>query len=269
MNRDLDIVLWGATGFTGELAVAYLKGDASKIFSFECKEAAAPADLRWAVCGRNRSKLEALDAGVEIIVCDADDRAGIESFVKRARVVVGLAGPFVKYSDLVVAACAQYGTHWVDIAGEITWIRSLIDRFSDRARANGAFIVNQCGYDSIPSDLGALFAVHALRSKATDPDSPIRSIINYQIGLGGMSGGSLQTGLSPRTHPLRLADGVDPEDPFLLGGEPAGGIRDEDHPTPEICFNEGLGRWVAPFMLEALNVRAVRRSNMLLGYGPK
>ena len=82
MTRDLDIVLWGATGFTGQLAVAYLKGDSSKIASYECKEAAAPADLRWAICGRNRSKLEALDAGVEMIVCDAADRAGIEAFVE-------------------------------------------------------------------------------------------------------------------------------------------------------------------------------------------
>lgn len=275
MTRDLDIVLWGATGFSGELAVAYLKGDASKLFSFPCTEAAAPQDLRWALCGRNRSKLEALEAGVEIIVCDAEDRAGIEAFVKRTRVVVGLAGPFVKHSDLVVEACARHGTHWVDISGEVVWSRSLIDRFGDRARANGACIVNQCGYDSIPSDLGTLFAVDALRSKAADPHTPIRSVTHYVCAVdasglrGALSGGSIQTMLAMQTHPVSLAEGVDANDPFLLGGEPPGGVRDEDLEQTESYFDEELDTWIAPFFMHAANSRPVRRSNMLVGYGPQ
>lgn len=267
MTRDLDVVIWGATGFTGELAVAYLLGDASKITSFACERPAAPAGLRWAVCGRNPEKLAALDAGVETIVCEADDRAGIEAFVKRARVVIGFAGPFVKYSDLVVEACAKYGTHWCDITGEIVWSRSLMDRFGDRARANGACIVGLCGYDSIPSDLGTLFAVNALRSTADHPHSPIRSVVNYQLGLEGLSGGSLQTGLAGLTHPIELSDGVDPEHPFLLGGEPAGGVRDEDLPINAASYDEVLDTWVAPFAMQSINGRVVRRSNALLGYG--
>jgi len=267
MTRDLDVVIWGATGFTGELAVAYMLGDASKISSFACERPAAPAGLRWAVCGRNPEKLAALGAGVETIVCDADDQAGIESFVKRARVVIGFAGPFVKYSDLVVEACAKYGTHWCDITGEIVWSRSLMDRFGDRARANRACIVGLCGYDSIPSDLGTLFAVNALRSKADHPRSPIRSVATYQVGLEGLSGGSLQTGLAGRTHPIHLTHGIDPEHPFLLGGEPAGGVRDEDLPIYEVCFDESLDTWIAPFAMQSINGRVVRRSNALLGYG--
>lgn len=269
MSRDLDLVVWGATGFAGEMAVAYLKGDQSKLFSYRCDGPAAPADLRWAVCGRNRSKLEALDAGVEIIVCDADDGAGIESFVKRARVVVGLAGPFFRYSDRVVEACAKYGTHWCDISGEIPWLRSLIDRFGDRARANQACIVNQCGYDSIPSDLGTLLAVNTLRSTANEPESPIRTVTCYQIGLSGYGGGSLQTVIAASNEPVALSPGVDPEDPFLLGGEPAGGVREEDGPMTRAYFDSALDTWIGPFGMTSVNRRIVHRSNLLLGYGPQ
>lgn len=268
MTRDLDIVIWGATGFTGELAVAYLLGDGSRIASFPCDRPGAPVDLRWAVCGRNPSKLKSLAAGVETIVCDADDQAEIEAFVKRTRVVLGFAGPFVKYSDLVVAACAKYGTHWCDITGEIVWSRSLKDRFGDRARATGACITSLCGYDSIPSDLGTLFAVSALRAKAEDPYSPVRSVVNYQLGLEGLSGGSLQTQLAGLTHPITLTDGVDPEHPFLLGGEPVGGVRDEDLPSKRAYFDEVLNTWVGPFVMQTVNCRVVRCSNALLGYGP-
>ena len=267
MSRDLDIVIWGATGYTGELAVAYLLGDGSKIRSFPCEQPAAPPDLRWAVAGRNGSKLGALGAGVETIVCDAEDGSSIEAFVKRARVVLGFAGPFQKYSDRVVEACVKYGTHWCDITGEVVWTRSLIDRFGDRARANGACIVNLCGFDSIPSDLGTLFAVNALRSRARHPQSPIRSVVNYQMGLEGGGGGSLQTMLVGMSEPMQLSSGVDPTHPFLLGGEPAGGVRDEDRPMKDTYFEETLDSWIAPFVMQGVNPLVVRRSNALLGYG--
>ena len=269
MSRDLDIVLWGATGFTGALAVAYLKGDQSRLGSIRCDTPAAPPDLRWAVCGRNRSRLEALNAGVEIIVCDANNRRAIESFVKRTHVVVGLAGPFFRYSDQVVEACATHGTHWCDISGEVPWMRSLIDRFGKRARESRACIVNQCGYDSIPSDLGTLFAVNALRARANKPESPIRTVTCHQIGLGGLGGGSLQTVIDYSTLPVVLSAGVDPEDPFLVGGEPACGVRDEDGPMARAYFDAALDTWIGPFGMASVNRRIVYRSNMLLGYGPQ
>jgi len=263
-TKDLDLVLWGATGFTGKLAVAYLLGDQSSIYSFKCSGPAAPSGLKWAVCGRNKQKLESLNAGVEIIVCDADDKVGIEKFVKRAKVVAGFAGPFVKYSDFVVEACCNHGTHWVDITGEVAWSRWCSDRWNHKAIANGACIVNHCGYDSIPSDLGTLFAVNTLRSRVS---SPIRSVINYQIGLGGFSGGSLQTGLAGETHPVNLSNGVDPDDLFLVGGEPRGGPREEDRYLTNAYFDSELGEWIGPFGMANINSRVVRRSNMLLEYG--
>ena len=113
---------------TGELAVAYLKGDATKFFSFALPGPGAPADLRWAVAGRNRDKLEKLGAS-EVIVCESEDEAAINRMVGRTKVVVGFAGPFIKYSDRVVAACARLGTHWVDITGEAHPIHTPIPQF--------------------------------------------------------------------------------------------------------------------------------------------
>ena len=272
MVRDLDIVIWGATGFTGEIAVGYLKGDQSKLSSFRCDGPAAPSGLRWAVCGRNFEKLAALDSGVEIIVCDADDPIGIEAFVKRAQVVVGMAGPFFRYSDRVVEACARNGTHWCDISGEIPWMRSLIDRCDENACASRACIVNQCGYDSIPSDLGTLFAINALREQCNEagkPRSPIRKVSCYQMGVGGIGGGSMQTVIDYSNTPKVLSGDFDPRDPFLVGGEPAGGARQEDALMREAFFDRALNTWIGPFSMSEVNRRIVHRSNMQLGYGPQ
>jgi len=272
MSRDLDIAIWGATGFTGEIAVAYLKGDQSKLSSFHCDGPAAPLGLRWAVCGRNFEKLAALESGVEIIVCDTDDLNGIELFVKRARVVIGMAGPFFRYSDRVVEACARNGTHWCDISGEIPWMRSLIDRYGEYARASKACIVNQCGYDSIPSDLGTLFAINALREQckgAGKPESPIRKVTCYQMGVGGIGGGSLQTVIDYSATPAALGGDFDPKDPFLVGGEPAGGVRQEDSLMTKAFFDNALDTWIGPFSMSEVNRRIVHRSNMQLGYGPQ
>lgn len=263
-----DLIVWGATGFTGKLATAYLLGDGSEFHSVELKAPAAPSDLRWCVAGRNRAKLEALGAP-HVIVCDANDDDAVKNMVQSARVIVGFAGPFVKYSDKVVEACVKYGTHWIDICGEVAWHRSLLDRFGDRAKANGALIVNHCGFDSLPSDLGALFAVNALRSRVGDTALHIDSLVNYQVGLGGISGGSLATGMAMVTNPVVLSQGVDTASPFLLGGEPAGGVRPEDEAETSAYFDNDLQCWIGPFQMADINLKVVRRSNSLLGYGPK
>ena len=270
-ERELDIVIWGATGFTGEIAVAYLKGDQSKIGSFELA-GFAPSNLRWAICGRNLEKLEALKAGVEIIVCDSEDTEKIDSFVKRARVVIGMAGPFFRYSDKVVRSCAKNGTHWCDISGEVPWMRALIDRYEEDALASGAVIINQCGYDSIPSDIGAYLAVKELQKRKKgnqESESLIRRVTCYQMGLEGIGGGSLQTMMDYSPIPEEIAGNFDLTDPFLLGGEPQGGIREEDQPARDASFDNDLEAWIAPFSMAEVNRRIVHRSNMQLGYGPR
>jgi short subunit dehydrogenase-like uncharacterized protein len=283
-QRDLDLVVWGATGFTGRLATAYLAGASAPFKSFTLDpHRSGTHNLRWALAGRDLAKLTALaremnvPSSVELIVADASDGVAIEAFVRRTKVIVALAGPFVRYSDLVIGACAAFGTHYVDITGEVGWVRAAMDRFGDRARASGSCIVNFCGYDSIPSDLGTFVAVNALRRKLgyaggggedgfAHPPA-IRDVVAYQAinGMGGFSGGSLATGMS--SHLVELSQGVDPAQPFLLGGERAGGVRAEDEEPTSAAFSETVAAWTCPFGMERINSRVVRRSAMLLDYG--
>ena len=143
--NELDVVLFGATGFTGRQAVKYFQQN-------------APTALRWGIAGRNRAKLEQLDAGVPIIVADRSNQTSIDAMVRRARIVISTAGPFELYSDGVVEACVRLGSHYLDISGETLWTRSLVERFHDQANASGLRIIPSCGFDSVPSDLAAMWA---------------------------------------------------------------------------------------------------------------
>ena len=154
--RDLDIVSYGATGFVGRQLAVYL-------------DRHAPDGVRLAIAGRDRGKLEAiartLRRPTEVIVADASDGPALAALASRTRVVASTAGPYARYGDLLVGACAAAGTHWCDITGETPWVATLIERFHEVAVASGARIVPFCGFDSVPSDLGAWLCVRALRER--------------------------------------------------------------------------------------------------------
>uniref|UniRef100_A0A7S1S878 Saccharopine dehydrogenase NADP binding domain-containing protein n=1 Tax=Alexandrium catenella TaxID=2925 RepID=A0A7S1S878_ALECA len=273
-GREYDLVIWGATGFTGQLATAALAGKSEAFFS--CKlpnPGVARAGVRYALAGRDEAKLQRVRAecgcgpDVGVFVAESDNEQAIAAFVSRTRVVVAMAGPFKLYSDVVVAQCAKLGTHYVDITGEVPWVRSVIDRYDDVARSSGAIICNMCGFDSIPFDLGALFAINRLR--AAKGCSSIRRIAAYTPALGGsFSGGSTATMVSNSRHPVQLTKGVDDASPFLLGGLPKGGARDEDTDASTHRL-QMLGGDVpcGPSVMHAVNSRVVRRSAQLLGWG--
>src|SRR5271168_1977666 len=142
-DRKYDITLYGASGFTGRQTVEY------------CRQFAPPG-LRWAIAGRSRSKLDAVNtAGVDVLVADAQDEDALNRLAADSRVVASTAGPFSIYGTRLVEACVRNRTHYCDITGETPWIRRLIDRHHDRAAAEGTRIVPCCGFDSIPSDYGA------------------------------------------------------------------------------------------------------------------
>ena len=140
--RDFDLVLLGATGFTGKLVAQYLDKHA----------------MRWALAGRNPDKLEevrrSLKSDVPVIVADALDAAACAALAARTKVVCTTVGPYTKYGSEVVAACAAAGTHYCDLTGEVSWMRTMIDAHHETARRTGARIVHASGFDSIPSDLG-------------------------------------------------------------------------------------------------------------------
>ena len=173
MTRDYDLVVFGATGFTGRLVAEYVARRPPK---------------RWAIAGRNRDKLAALGLAAPIELVDALDPAGCAAIAKRTRVVCTTVGPFAKYGSALVAACADAGTHYCDLTGEVHWMRAMIDAHHDRARTTGARIVHTCGFDSIPSDLGTWAVQQEVIGRTGRPAPHVTAFFGEQSG--GFSGGT-------------------------------------------------------------------------------
>ncbi|GAA3718785.1 saccharopine dehydrogenase NADP-binding domain-containing protein [Nonomuraea antimicrobica] len=181
MDRLHDIVLFGATGFTGALTAAYLAREAGP-------------GTRWAVAGRDRAKLERLverlGLDVPVLVADAADPASLADLARRTRVLATTVGPYVRYGEPLVAACADAGTHYLDLTGEPEFVDRVYVRYHDRAARSGAKLVHACGFDSIPYDLGVLYTVTRL------PEGVPLKVSGFVRGNGRPSGGTLATVLS-------------------------------------------------------------------------
>jgi short subunit dehydrogenase-like uncharacterized protein len=255
-ERAHEVVLFGATGFTGRLCAEYLAGLADP--------------PRWAIAGRDRGKLAALQgtlrprtpAGApELIVADTGDPASLAAMAASAKVVISAVGPYAKRGAPVVAACLAAGTHYCDLAGEVPWIRAMIDAHHEEARARGVRLVTCCGFDSVPSDLGVLaLQSHARAQLGRACD---RVTAYFQLS-GGMSGGTIASMLA-------IAEAVADDgsirrllvDPYALVPEPGlrGPDRGEQHGPGYAAI---LDRPTAPFVMAAINARIVRRSHALL-----
>jgi short subunit dehydrogenase-like uncharacterized protein len=250
MSRDLDVVVFGATGFTGRLVADYLRQ-------------AAPGSLRWAIAGRNREKLEALALGRPVLVGDALDPAAMREIAGRTRVVCTTAGPFARYGSELVAACAEAGTHYCDLTGEVPWMRRMIDAHHARAKASGARIVHTCGFDSIPSDIGTWATQQEFIGRFGYPARKVTALFGEQSG--GFSGGTAASALET----LREAD-ADREvkrllaDPYALDPDPGA----PHPPAPDersIGWDRHLRMFTVPFVMAAVNTRVVRRAHALAG----
>src|SRR6185503_6103497 len=172
-DREFDLVMFGATGFTGRLVAEYIEKQKPK---------------KWAIAGRSREKLSALRMDVPSVIVDAMDPAQCAAVAKRARVVCTTVGPYSKYGSALVAACAEAGTHYCDLTGEVHWMREMIDANHDRAKRSGARIVHTCGFDSIPSDLGTWATQQEFIKRFGRPASKVTAF--YGETSGGMSGGT-------------------------------------------------------------------------------
>jgi short subunit dehydrogenase-like uncharacterized protein len=245
-DREYDIVLFGATGFTGRLVASYL---------------ASRVSTRWAVAGRNRDKLAALGLGVPLVVADAIDPAACAELARRTHVVCTTVGPYSRYGSELVAACADAGTHYCDLAGEVHWMRAMIDAHHARAAQTGARIVHACGFDSIPGDLGTWAAQREFHARFGRFASRVTAF--YQLA-GGFSGGTYASAFAMAEamddpavrHVLRNPHALDP-DP-----EAARTLA----PRPTLGWNDQLRVFTAPFVMADVNVPVVQRSNALAGY---
>ena len=248
--RDYDLVVFGATGFTGQLVADYIA------------KVGAPA--RWAIAGRNRDKLAALGHDVPILVADALDPNAVAKIARATKVVCTTAGPFAKYGSELVAACAEAGTHYCDLTGEVQWMRRMIDAHHARARETGARIVHSCGFDSIPSDLGTW----ALQQEFHERFGRYASAVTALFGesSGGFSGGTVASAMQTSSEAA-----VDRDvrrilaNPYALDPDPQG----PRPPAPDersIGWDARLGLFTIPFVMAQVNSRVVRRGHALAGF---
>ncbi len=241
-QRAYDVVLYGASGFVGRQTVAYFAQHAGR--------------LRWAVAGRSKSKLEAARGSAQagLIVADAGDNGALAELAAQTKVVASTAGPFALHGNALVAACVAQGTHYCDITGETPWVRAMIDRHHEQAAANGTRIVPCCGFDSVPSDIGALLVADALRRESGQRCVRIKACHSIR---GGLNGGTLAS-------LLNIAEAAELDqlaDTFLLnpeGSAPADRSAHADLLAPR--HDGDFDAWLAPFVMAAINTRVVRRS---------
>jgi short subunit dehydrogenase-like uncharacterized protein len=253
-DRQYDIALFGATGFTGGLTAHYLAEN-------------APPGLRWALVGRNRSKLEAVQRGLaeaapeapapDLLEADAADAAALGRVARSARVVITTVGPYALYGGPLVAACAAAGTDYVDLTGEPEFVdRTWIEDHSEAERT-GARIVHCCGFDSIPHDLGAYFTVKQL------PEGVPLEVNGYVRSNASFSGGTFHSAINAFARgrqTLAAAKQRRREEPRAEG-------RKIHSAKPRIRRDGGLGGWTAP--LPTIDGAVVRRSAVALErYGP-
>ncbi len=261
-SRRYDVVLWGATGFTGALVAEYLT------------EGLPESGIRLALGGRSRAKLEALRqrlvetyppaADLPLIIADSHDRSSLDDMAAATEVVCTTVGPYARYGQELVAACVEAGTDYCDLTGEVPFIRAMIDQHQERARTTGARIVHCCGFDSIPSDLGTLMLQEAAIDRFAAPADGVTLVLG--ANRGGFSGGTVASLTnvieeSKRNREIRRIVG----DPYALN--PKGERRGPDGPDllgPR--FDHELGRWTGPFVMASINTRVVRRSNALLDW---
>jgi len=259
-ERAYDVVVWGATGFTGKLVAEYLY-----------ENYADPDQLIWAIAGRNREKLQAVVADIagdsappDIIVADSNDAASLHDLASQTRVVVTTVGPYALYGDMLVEACVNAGTDYCDLSGEVQWMRRIIDTHQSAAEASGARIVHSCGFDSIPSDLGVQFLQEHAMETTGSPCTRVEFLVKAM--RGGGSGGTIASALNALKESRQ-----DREvarilvAPYSLNPEgERTGPDGRDQQT--VRYDELAGVWTAPFIMAMINNRNVRRSNALLDY---
>jgi short subunit dehydrogenase-like uncharacterized protein len=250
-QRSYDVVLYGATGFVGRQTVAHF---------------AAHADgVRWALAGRSAEKLEQVRqacgpgaARAGIIVADAADEKALDTLAAQTAVVLSTAGPFALYGSALVAACVARQTHYVDITGETPWVRGLIDRHHAQAVRDGTRIIPCCGFDSVPSDLGAWLVAEAIWKQHGEPCVSVKACHSMR---GGLNGGTLASALN------MMDAGQDRllADLFLLNPAGSAPRNPAEHADPVAPHRDAdFAAWVGPFVMGPVNTRVVRRTAALL-----
>jgi short subunit dehydrogenase-like uncharacterized protein len=260
-DRPYDVIVWGATGFTGRLVAEYLA------------ERYGDGSLRWAMAGRSLEKLEAVRAEVaerapaaahvDLVVGDSHDRPSLDALAAQTKVVCTTVGPYAQYGSELVAACVEGGTDYCDLTGEVQWVRRMVDWHHAEAEKKGVRIVHCAGFDSIPSDLGTLVAQDTALERTGAPCD--RVALYVRATKGRASGGTIASMMGV------LREAKVPEvrrvlaDPYSLN--PEGERHGPDgRDAMGLSYDRAIGAWTGPFLMASVNTRVVRRSHALMGF---
>lgn len=254
---DFDVIVYGATGFTGRLVAEYL-----------LKTYGVGGAIRWAMAGRSAAKLaEVRDligapAELPLLVADGQDSPALEALAARTKVMLTTAGPYQLYGSPLVAACAKLGCDYVDLAGESNWIAEMITAHEAAAKASGARLVFSCGFDSIPFDLGVWFVQQEAKARFGRAAPRVRGRVRSMVGK--LSGGTFASGMATAMAAQRdSAVGALLANPFAL----TPGFQGPPQPDGDTAYEDPVvGSWVGSFMMAGINTKAVHRTNFLLGH---
>ncbi len=261
-KRLYAIILYGATSFVGKITAHYLAE-----FLSNAKDKHG-ANVTWAIAGRDEDKLQQLQSKltskVDIIVANSNDAASLDQMTKQTQVIISTVGPYLKYGEPLIKSCADNGTDYVDLTGEAIFIKDMMDKYQDTATQSGARIVNSCGFDSIPSDLGVYFT----QTKAEEKFGDACDVIHMRVkaAKGGLSGGTIASMATifeevgeDKSRRKQVAN------PYLLNDDKdAPSVRQDNISKPQ--YDSEHKRWLAPFVMASINTRIVHRTNQLLGY---
>ena len=256
-DTTYDIVVFGATSFVGQILTGYL-----------LKTYGTGKNLKWAIAGRSESKLGSLKAdlgkpasSLPMIIADAADESALKAMCDQTRVVISTVGPYALFGEPLVKVCAETGTDYCDLTGEVQWSRKMVDRYEDAAKASGARIVHSCGFDSIPSDMGVWFLQQQAEQTFGAPCRDVR--IRVKAAKGEFSGGTVASLVNAvKEAAADPAMRREMANPFSICPK---GYRSETR-QPNLKgaeYDNELGVWLAPFVMSAINNRIVHRSNAL------
>jgi short subunit dehydrogenase-like uncharacterized protein len=260
-SPKFDIIIFGATSFVGQILTQYM-----------LNQFAVGGELKWAIAGRSQNKLNELKLSLgtagealDTLVADAADEDSLHSLCLSTRVIISTVGPYALYGEPLVKVCVALGTDYCDLTGEVQWIAKMLERYEDEAKKSGARIVNSCGFDSVPSDLGVYFLQHHAKQKFGQTCSSIKMRVKKMKGAA--SGGTVasmtnifkEVASNPALRKV-LAN------PYAICPSDHGNtVRQDSMNRPQ--YDDDFNSWVAPFVMAVINTRIVHRSNALIEGG--
>jgi short subunit dehydrogenase-like uncharacterized protein len=256
-SSKFDIVVYGATGFTGQLVAEYLAAQYN-----------GDAGLKWAMAGRSKEKLAAVRDAIgapkdtPLIVADASDPASLKAMVAQTRSVITTVGPYQLYGADLLAACVASGTDYLDLCGEPVWMRQMIDAHEASAKSTGARILFSCGYDSLPFELGVFCAQEEAKKVFGAPAARVKGRVRAMTGtLSGGTAASMKAIFTAAANDPSLIALL--RNPFVLT---PGFEGPKQPPGNRPVLDQDLDSWTAPFVMANINTRNVHRSNLLMGF---